>query len=97
MVATVVGKVMQPKGAPWWYWFAGATLSVLPDLDVIGFGLGIRYDDVLGHRGLSHSLLAAVLFAGVLSVALPKQNVISASRLFVFLFLAIASHGVLEE
>jgi inner membrane protein len=95
IVATAVGTVVQPK-APWWYWLAGAMLSVLPDLDVIGFGFGVGYEDVLGHRGLSHSLLTAVLFAGVLSLALPKQNVVSVSRLFVFLFLAMASHGVLD-
>jgi len=96
IVATAVGKLVQPQGAPWWYWLAGATLSVLPDLDVIGFRFGIRYEDLLGHRGLSHSLLTAVLFAGVISLALPRQNVISASRLFVFLLLAMASHGVLD-
>jgi len=96
IVATAVGKLVQPQGAPWWYWFAGATLSVLPDLDVIGFGFGIRYQDLLGHRGLSHSLFTAVLFAGVISLAWPKQNVISMSRLFVFLLLAMASHGVLD-
>jgi inner membrane protein len=96
IVATAVGKLVQPKGAPWWYWLAGATLSVIPDLDVIGFGFGVGYEDLLGHRGLSHSLLTAVLFAGVLCLALPRQHVISASRLFVFLFLAMASHGVLD-
>ena len=96
IVATAVGKLVQPKGAPWWYWLAGATLSVLPDLDVIGFGFGIRYEDLLGHRGLSHSLLTAVMFAGVISLALSRQNVISVSRLFVFLLLAMASHGVLD-
>jgi inner membrane protein len=96
IVATAVGKLVQPKGAPWWYWFAGAILSVLPDLDVIGFRFGIRYGDLLGHRGLSHSLPTAVLFAGVISLALLKQHVISVSRLFVFLFVAMASHGVLD-
>ncbi|MGE0711371.1 MAG: metal-dependent hydrolase [Planctomycetota bacterium] len=34
-----------------------AGLAAAPDLDVIGFALGVRYQDLLGHRGLSHSLL----------------------------------------
>ena len=96
IVATAVGKLVQPKGAPWWYWLAGAILSVLPDLDVIGFRFGIRYGDLFGHRGLSHSLPTAVLFAGAISLALLKQNVIAVSRLFVFLFVAMATHGVLD-
>ena len=32
---------------------AGAACSIIPDLDVIGFGFGIRYGDMLGHRGFT--------------------------------------------
>jgi membrane-bound metal-dependent hydrolase YbcI (DUF457 family) len=34
-------------------------LAMLPDLDVIGFRLGIPYEHMLGHRGFTHSLLFA--------------------------------------
>jgi inner membrane protein len=37
------------------------TLAVLPDLDVLGFHAGIPYEHPLGHRGLSHSLLFALV------------------------------------
>ena len=47
----------------------GVFCAVLPDLDVIGFKLGIRYADLLGHRGFSHSLLFA-LFMGLFGAAL---------------------------
>lgn len=47
----------------------GVFCAVLPDLDVIGFKLGIRYADLLGHRGFSHSLLFALLL-GLLGAAL---------------------------
>ena len=33
--------------------------SIVPDLDVIGFKLGIAYGDIWGHRGVSHSLTFA--------------------------------------
>jgi inner membrane protein len=39
-------------------------LSLLPDIDVIGFRYGVRYADPLGHRGATHSLLFA-LAAGI--------------------------------
>src|SRR5258706_8976673 len=40
---------------------AGVVASVIPDLDVVGFNFGISYSDILGHRGLTHSLGFALL------------------------------------
>jgi inner membrane protein len=42
-------------------WAIVALLSVFPDFDVIAFFLGIPYGDVLGHRGLFHSLFFAFI------------------------------------
>lgn len=39
-------------------WLAGALCSVLPDVDVVGFHLGIRCGDFWGHRGFTHSFLS---------------------------------------
>ena len=36
-------------------WIAGVLCAAAPDLDVIGFALGIPYDHGLGHRGLAHA------------------------------------------
>lgn len=74
---------------------AGVVASVLPDLDVIGFRLGIGYSHELGHRGQSHSLLAA-LTMGALAALLASQ--LQARRVVSFLFVAIAgaSHGLLD-
>ena len=71
----------------------GMALAVLPDLDVIGFARGISYAEQFGHRGASHSLLAAILIAGLLSVTLCR----GARWLgFAFLAVATASHGLLD-
>ena len=40
---------------------AGVGASVLPDIDSLGLDLGIPYGHMLGHRGLSHSILFARL------------------------------------
>jgi inner membrane protein len=96
IVATAIGKVVAPKQTPWWYWALGAAVSAAPDLDVIGFHYGIRYGDVLGHRGFTHSLLFAALLAGLVTFALAGQRKIPWQRIFLFLFLATASHGVLD-
>jgi inner membrane protein len=79
-------------------WVAGAVCSMVPDLDVIGFRLGVGYGDFWGHRGFSHSLLFAALLAGVGLLLLFPNGASGMSRgyLFAYLFLATASHGFLD-
>ena len=96
IVAAAVGKCVLQNQAPWWCWAVGAFLSVIPDLDVIGFRFGIRYGDLMGHRGFTHSLFFALCLSGAVSLAFLTQDQISWFRLFVFFFLATASHGVLD-
>jgi inner membrane protein len=96
IVATAIGKAVEQKNVPWWYWALGAAVSAAPDLDVIGFHFGVHYGDVMGHRGITHSLLVAVLLAGLVTLAFRGQNQISSRRLFFYLFLATASHGLLD-
>jgi inner membrane protein len=70
--------------------------AALPD--VVGFRLGIHYDDLLGHRGLTHSLaFAAVLGAVVIWVVFPRGAPGWSRRaLWLYLFIATASHGFLD-
>lgn len=79
--------------------FALAVVSVLPDLDVVAFRMGIPYAHPLGHRGFTHSILFAALLAAV--VARFEFKTISPVtrawwRLFSALFAAAASHGILD-
>ena len=74
----------------------GAACAVVPDLDVVGFGFGIDYADALGHRGLSHSLAFAALFAAgiiFLSRSLPARARVPA---WLYVALAMASHGLFD-
>jgi inner membrane protein len=79
-------------------WIAGAICSVIPDLDVIGFRYGIHYGDFWGHRGFTHSLVFAALLASVVALVMTRRGLTGMGRfvLFVYLFLATASHGVLD-
>lgn len=69
-----------------------AIASAVPDVDVLSFRFGIPYASPLGHRGLTHSLSFAFTLA--LLLALPYRA--RFARAFTFLFLAIASHGLLD-
>ncbi len=79
-------------------WVAGAVCSVLPDIDVVGFRFGIHYGDFGGHRGFTHSLIFAALLAGTAALLLSRHKDLGIGRfpLFAYLFLATASHGVLD-
>ena len=77
---------------------AGAILAMLPDADVLSFRLGIAYGDVLGHRGLTHSLAFAAALAAIATFALVPRASATMNRglLWLYLCLATASHGVLD-
>ncbi|WP_455377148.1 metal-dependent hydrolase [Petrachloros mirabilis] len=97
VAATAIGSSL---GVPWHLWrilVLGMACSVLPDLDLIGFWLGIPYEHPLGHRGLSHSIaFAAVLSAVILRVVYRDASTVERRRLGWFFFLATCSHGVLD-
>ena len=79
-------------------WAAGVVCSVIPDLDAIGFRFGIHYADFWGHRGFTHSLVFAALLSGAVALTLSRRGLVGIGRLalFAYLFLATASHGVLD-
>jgi inner membrane protein len=74
---------------------AGVAACIIPDLDVIGFYLGVPYDSLLGHRGLSHSLGFALLLAAI-ALAASRRLDSSASTAFWFVGVAAASHGLID-
>jgi inner membrane protein len=84
------------KAAPGLVLGVGAVCSMLPDADVIGFRLGIRYGDLLGHRGLSHSLLFAAALAALATPVARVEGGPQWGKIWTYLLLATASHGLLD-
>lgn len=78
----------------------GIFSSIMPDFDVIAFKFGIPYQHMWGHRGITHSILFAILWA-LLCVVIYKKWKTNLStqdyfNIFIFLFLCTASHGMLD-
>jgi len=98
-VALAAGKLVFPEKMPVRFWGLSIVCTLLPDLDVAGFFLGVRYGDMLGHRGFFHSLLFAAV-VGVVVVLLAFRNVPFRSRkwwtLMAYFGAVTASHGVLD-
>ena len=83
-----------PKRIPASVAVAGAALAMVPDADVIGFGFGIDYADTWGHRGATHALAFALLVTAALALIWRQAR---SPLCFAFLFLAAASHGLLDS
>ena len=66
--------------------------AILPDLDVVTFGK-IPYSHPFGHRGFTHSILFAIIWATILALIFTKTK---RKLFFIVLFLSTLSHGVLD-
>ena len=72
-----------------------AALSFLPDADVVGFALGVRYEDEWGHRGATHSIAFSVALGAAIGAAAPLVGR-PAIRTGVAATLVLASHTFLD-
>lgn len=73
----------------------GVFCSILPDADVISFKFGIPYEDMWGHRGITHSIFFALILGGGLGFLFSDSK----KQFYVyslFLFLSTISHSVLD-
>jgi len=92
LAAARVHRTAPPRWSSMAWWSA---LSMLPDADVVGFGLGVEYGDPWGHRGATHSVTFAFAVATALGVAAPKLG-LPAVRTWLIAALTLVSHGLLD-
>jgi inner membrane protein len=76
--------------ALWW-----SALAMLPDADVIGFSMGVRYGDPWGHRGATHSLLFAAAVAAALGLSARTLR-LPPRRTWLVATIVATSHGLLD-
>ena len=77
-------------------WLWGAMLTALPDIDFVGFQMGVPYEHMMGHRGFTHSLFFAAI-VGIASAMLVRRYwTRKFATLWLFFFLCTASHGILD-
>ena len=98
VAALGLGALFYRREVPKGVWVLGAVCAALPDLDVVAFQLGIPYEHVLGHRGLSHSPAFAAVLAVALVALFFRRGVpgLGPWMLGLYLFIATASHGLLD-
>jgi len=99
LVAFAIGRSHRWTVDPQRFWLLSIACSILPDLDVLAFTIGIPYEHVLGHRGLTHSLFFAFIMGiGIVRIGFPHIGLLSLHswKLVAHFSIVTASHGVLD-
>jgi inner membrane protein len=100
VAVAAIGAAPPSRRLPVAIWGLGIVWSIVPDIDVIGFQLGVPYEALLGHRGLTHSLAFAAVIATVTVWLHHWRGAVSRNTSGTacgYLFLATASHGLLDS
>ena len=92
VVGFTITKVLDNKHTKWLL-LAAIFSTILPDFDVITFKLGIAYKHPLGHRGFTHSILFAMLWALLLMFTVGRKHKFI---WFLVIFLSTLSHGFFD-
>ena len=98
-VAVASGLAFAPRSVPDHFWSIAITCSIIPDLDTIGFAVGIPYSHYFGHRGFFHSPFFALLMSiFIMCIFFTDFGIFSKQWFFyfTFFFLLSASHGILD-
>jgi inner membrane protein len=75
--------------------FGWSALSLLPDIDVVGFMRGVPYGAPWGHRGATHSLTFALVGGVVVGLA-ARWFRRPVARTMALAVVVLASHGLLD-
>ncbi len=93
IVGIGIAQTYSPPRHRWAYWLLAGILATFPDIDVLSTA---AYGAILGHRGITHTLIFALwlgFFTATLTFKPLKANLWALTAVY---FLATASHGVLD-
>jgi inner membrane protein len=83
------------KNHTWRILILSLLFSFLPDLEGVGFYLGIPYNSIFGHRGFSHSLFF-IFIAAIVFVYLSSPKINLKSKVFFVIFVNFFIIGVVH-
>jgi inner membrane protein len=92
-----IGSLPSIKNQKFKFFFLLILSSIVPDFDVISFKLGISYQDILGHRGITHSIFFSIMLGFIFSLLM--QTISYKEKIFfAFVFsLGCLSHAFLDS
>lgn len=99
IVGVSAGVAISNRHAPKKLWLLSILCTILPDVDVVSFKLGIPYGHFFGHRGFFHSLTFAFVVGLIVASIFFKKELSSRKDwwfYFIFFSIVTATHGVLD-
>lgn len=99
IASVAIGKLSFIEKTDKKFWLLGIFCAVIPDADAIGFKLGVAYESMWGHRGITHSFFFATVLAFAVTYFFFGAEKVGSKRwffLFAFFFLTTASHPILD-
>jgi inner membrane protein len=99
IASVAIGKISMVKKTNLKFWALIIFCAVIPDADAIGFWMGVPYDSMFGHRGITHSFFFAALLAFIVTWFFYKEEKTYSRQwwaLFAIFFIATASHPMLD-
>src|SRR5688500_3310203 len=94
-VPLAIGIALGSRVVPGRLLVAGVIASILPDIDVLAFRLGVGYSHDFGHRGATHSVSFTLLLS-ILSLLLARPLRAVPWVAFLCVFAAGVSHPLLD-
>ena len=99
LVGLAAAKMMPARYRTKRFWILSFLCPFIPDLDGIGFYLGLPLEHFFGHRGITHSVFFALVLSVVIVAVFFNDRGFFSKRsvLLVAYFVAITvSHGILD-
>jgi len=97
IAAIGIGKLFPKKAITRKVFVLGAVSAMIPDVDVMAFQFGIQWESMWSHRGFTHSIFFAIVWALILLVVFHRKALFTNKyRLGGYYFLATISHGLLD-
>ena len=99
IVGLAANWAFAPRETPKYFWGLATACSILPDLDILGFYIGLPHRHLFAHRGFFHSPFFALLLSLlVLGLLFRRYRIFSKPwfSYFFFFFFVTTSHGLLD-
>ena len=91
-----VGSAFLPPRARARFLVLTGLCTILPDLDVVGFAFRVSYGSVLGHRGITHSILFAIIIGWLVAIFCFRGPDFTRWKLTLYFALVTLSHPFLD-
>ena len=94
--ASSIGSAFAPASHRTRFGILTALCAMLPDVDVVSFFFRIGYGNLLGHRGITHSILFAVATGCAVALFCLRDLEVSRWKLALYFSAATLSHPLLD-